>query len=113
MTKAAHDSTVFAPMVRTSEENLAEADAIGVGTFVTDTGYWLRSRDDRHACGGAHHPNAGGQGDRRPGRPAYPRTLKGARALSVKDGAVEMGVSYNWRMSWFFFSLLAAPDRAT
>jgi transposase len=40
VTNAAHDSTMFVPMVRASEENLALADAEGIGTFVADTGYW-------------------------------------------------------------------------
>jgi transposase len=40
VTNAANDSTMFVPMVRASEENLASSEANGVGTFVADTGYW-------------------------------------------------------------------------
>ena len=39
VTNAANDSTMFAPMVRATEKNLASSEANGVGTFVADTGY--------------------------------------------------------------------------
>ena len=40
VTNAANDSTMFAPMVTATEENLARSGAGEVATFVADTGYW-------------------------------------------------------------------------
>jgi transposase len=40
VTNAANDSTMFLPMVRATEENLARVGVGEVATFVADTGYW-------------------------------------------------------------------------
>ncbi len=67
VTNAAHDSTMFVPMVRATEENLAAAEGDGIGTFVADTGYCsVANVTIATACRGAHHPHAGDQGHRRP-----------------------------------------------
>jgi hypothetical protein len=67
VTNAANDSTMFVPMVRASEENLAAVDADGIGTFVADTGYWsVENVTIATPFQGARHSHAGDQGDRRP-----------------------------------------------
>ena len=40
VTNAASDTTMFIPMVRATEENLARAGASPAATFAADTGYW-------------------------------------------------------------------------
>ena len=102
VTNAAHDSTMFVPMVRASEENLASADADGIGTFVADTGYW--SVENVTVATPAEvliTPMPATKGIADPDDPRIQERSKvlsriAAGELSVKQAAVEMGVSYNW-----------------
>ncbi|MHB1987952.1 MAG: IS1182 family transposase [Acidimicrobiales bacterium] len=102
VTNAANDSTMFAPMVRATTENLARTDAEPVGTFVADTGYW--SVDNVTLDTDAEllitpMPATRGISD-----PDDPRIQGRAEVLepviagelTTKDAAVEMGDSQNW-----------------
>ncbi len=102
VTNAANDSTMFAPMVKASEENLAAAEAEAVGTFVADTGYWSVenvSLDTPAEVLITPMPATKGISD-----PDDPRIQGRAKVierivageLSVKEGAIEMGVSEPW-----------------
>jgi transposase len=102
VTNAAHDSTMFVPMVRASEENLALADADGIGTFVADTGYWsVENVTIATPSKVLVTPMPATKGIVDPYDPRIQERSKvlsriGAGELSVKQAAVEMGVSYNW-----------------
>ena len=102
VTNAANDSTMFAPMVTASEENLAVAGAAAVATFVADTGYWsvpnatLATSAEllitpMPATKGITDPN-----DPRIARrsDALDRVEKGE--LSIRDAAVIMGTTAQW-----------------
>jgi len=89
-------------MVKASEENLAAAEAEAVGTFVADTGYWSVenvSLDTPAEVLITPMPATKGISD-----PDDPRIQGRAKVierivageLSVKEGAIEMGVSEPW-----------------
>ncbi len=102
VTNAAHDSTMFIPMVRASEENIASAGGDGIRTFVADTGYW--SVENVMVATPAEvliTPMPSTQGIADPDDPRIQERSKvlsriAAGELSVKQAAVEMGVSSNW-----------------
>jgi transposase len=102
VTNAANDSTMFVPMVRASEKNLAAAEGDGIGTFAADTGYWSVENvtlDTSAAVLITPLPSTQGIAD--PDDPRIQGRSKvleriAAGELSVKEGALEMGVSYNW-----------------
>ena len=102
VTNAVNDSTMFAPMVRASEENLAAADADDIGTFVADTGYWsVANVTIATPSKVLVTPMLATKGIADPDDPRIQGRSKvlarvGAGELSVKQGALEMGVSYNW-----------------
>ena len=102
VTNAANDSTMFAPMVRATEKNLVSSEANGVGTFVADTGYW--SVENATLATSSEvlippMPTTRGVTD-----PDDPRIQErrgvleriDAGMLTLKEGAIEMGVSYAW-----------------
>ena len=102
VTNAANDSTMFAPMVRATEKNLVSSEANGVGTFVADTGYW--SVENVTIATPAEvliTPMPATKGITDPDDPRIQERSRvlsriDAGELSVKQAAVEMGVSYNW-----------------
>jgi len=102
VTNAAHDSTMFAPMVRATEENLASSKANDVGTFVADTGYWsVANVTIATASEVLITPMPATKGIADPYDPRIQERSKvlsriDAGELSIKQAAVEMGVSYNW-----------------
>ena len=102
VTNAAHDSTMFVPMVRATEENLAAAEGDGIGTFVADTGYCSVANVTIATSSKVLiplMPTTRGVTD-----PDDPRIQErrgvleriDAGVLSLKEGAIEMGVSYAW-----------------
>ena len=102
VTNAANDSTMFAPMVRATEKNLASSKANDVGTFVADTGYWSIENamiatpskvliPPMPTTRGITDPNDSRIQER---RGVLERIDAGM--LSLKEGAIEMGVSYAW-----------------
>jgi hypothetical protein len=102
VTNAAHGSTMFVPMVRASEDNLALADADDIGTFVADTGYWnVENVTIATPSKVLITPMPATKGITEPGDPRIEERSKvlsriAAGELSVKRAALEMGVSYNW-----------------
>jgi hypothetical protein len=118
VTNAANDSTMFVPMVRASEENLAAAEGDGIGTFVADTGYWSVENvtlDTSAAVFIIPLPSTQGIAD--PDDPRIQGRSKvleriAAGELSVKEGALEMGVSYNWARRLFEDRLVGRGDPA-
>ena len=102
VTNAANDSTMFAPMVRATEKNLASSEANGVGTFVADTGYWsVENATLATSSVVLIPPMPTTRGVTDPDDPRI-RERRGvleridAGMLSLKQGAIEMGVSYAW-----------------
>ena len=102
VTNAANDSTMFVKMVRASEENLAAAEGDGTGTFVADTGYWsVENVTIATPSGVLITPMPATKGIADPDDPRIQERSKvlsriDAGMLSLKEGAIEMGVSYNW-----------------
>jgi len=88
--------------VRASEENIASAGGDGIGTFVADTGYW--SVANVMVATPAEvliTPMPATKGIADPDDPRIQERSKvlsriDAGMLSLKEGAIEMGVSYNW-----------------
>jgi hypothetical protein len=102
VTNAANDSTMFVPIVRASEENLALADVDGIGTFVADTGYWsVENVTIATPSKVLITPMPATKGIADPDDPRIQERSKvlsriATGELSVKQAALEMGVSYNW-----------------
>ena len=102
VTNAANDTTMFAPMVKATEENLAFVGMEVSGAFVADTGYW--SVDNMAVNTKAEvlvppMPITNGIAD-----PADPRIAQrdevlarvASGSLSVRAAATELGISETW-----------------
>jgi len=118
VTNAANDSTMFAPMLRATEENLAHAHAEAVGTFVADTGYWSVDNvtiDTESEVLVTPMPSTMGISD-----PDDPRIQGRAEVLErvvageikIADAATEMGVSLNWASRLLADHRVGRPDPA-
>jgi transposase len=103
LTNVANDSTMFAPLVRSTEANLAAAGQINpVGAYAADAGYWSvpnATMDNEAELLIA--PMTAAQGITDPDDPRIARRHKvldrhQAGKITLKEAAVEMGVSENW-----------------
>ena len=107
VTNAANDSTMFAPMVRVTEENLEGASAPPAGTFVADTGYW--SVDNVTLETDAEvliTPMPATKGELEPDDPRLDERGTVLRRvelgeISVAQAAEEMGISEGWARQLF------------
>jgi transposase len=102
VTNAANDSTMFAPMIAATGENLERAGAAPVQSFAADTGYW--SVDNVTLATSAEllvTPMPATKGELAPDDARLderPRVLEAMERgeLSAAEAALEMGVSENW-----------------
>jgi len=102
VTNAANDSTMFAPMVAATEENLARAGACSVDTFVADAGYWSAPKVTVETSAEVlitPMPAVRGITDPDDPRIAERQAVLDrveAGTLSVRDAGIEMGTSGVW-----------------
>ena len=103
VTNAAHDSTMFDPMVRATEDNLTHVGAEAAGAFAADTGYWNVENVTIDTPSEVLIPPMPAT-NAEITDPDDPRIAKRdmvlgrveAGELTIKDAAREMGVSANW-----------------
>ena len=119
LTNAANDSTMFAPLVQSTEANLEEAGRPGgVGAYAADAGYWSvpnATLDTEAELLIAPMPATTGITD-----PDDPRIVARnavldrleAGELSLSEAAVEMGVSQTWARELRKIRRRRGPDPA-